>query len=118
MSSVSTSSPASKVLIAQQKQVTKVKTELVGYAGTDYDPILEKHISKQVVLEITTPSNAVEEHVGILKEYSSDFLEVMGLKYNDGNNIRECDMIVPRIHSFVRHSNEPVKSNVKTTNSM
>jgi hypothetical protein len=116
MSSVSTTSPAAKALVAQQRQVTKAQTELVGYTGTDYDPILEKHIGERVVLEITTPSNVVEEHVGILKEYSSDFLEVMGLRYDDGDSIRECDMIIPRSHSFIRHSNEPIKSNTKNAN--
>ena len=112
LSSVSASSPAVKVMSTQQRQLTKAQTELVGYTGTAYDPILERHIGKRVVLEITTPSNMVEEHVGILKEYSSDFLEVMGLNYKDGERVRECDVIVPRSHSLIRHSNEPIKSGV------
>ena len=110
LSTVSTSAPVAKAMTAQQKQVSRAQTELAGYAGTAYDPILEKHIGKRVVLEITTPSNTVEEHVGILKEYSSDFLELMELNYRDGDRVRECDVIVPRSHSFVRHSNEPTKS--------
>jgi len=113
LSAISTSSPMGKALSSQQKQVTKAQTELAGYAGTAYDPILERHIGQRVVLEITNPSNVVEEHVGILKEYSSEFLEVMGLNFKDGDRIRECDMIVPRAHSFIRHSNEPVKIKVK-----
>jgi len=110
LSAVSTTSPAAKVLSSQQKQLTKAQADLAGYAGTAYDPILEKHIGKRVVLEITTPSNVVEEHVGILKEYSSDFLEVMGVNYKDEDRVRDCDMIIPRSHSFIRHSNEPVCS--------
>jgi len=118
LSTVSTSSPAAKVMATQQKQVSRAQTELVGYAGTAYDPILERHIGRRVVLEITTPLNVVEEHVGILKEYSSDFLEVMGLNYRDGERVRECDVIVPRSHSFIRHSNEPIRSRVKKANKL
>jgi hypothetical protein len=110
LSAVSTTSPATKALASQQKQVTKAQSELIGYTGTTYDPILERHIGQQVVLEITTPKNVVEEHIGVFKEYSADFLEVMGLKYKDGGKVRDCDVIVPRAHSFVRHSNEPTKS--------
>lgn len=113
LSSVSTASPAAKALAAQQKHLTQAQTGLAGYAGTDYDPILERHIGQSVVLEITTPSNIVEEHVGILKEYRSEFLEVMGLNYRDGDRVRQCDVIVPRAHSFARHSNEPIKTDYK-----
>ena len=109
VSSISASSPAAKAFTGQQRQLTRAQTELVGYAGTAYDPILERHIGSQVVLEITNPSNVVEEYVGVLKEYSADFLEVMGVKYKDRDTIRECDIIVPRSHSFIRHSNEPIK---------
>ena len=110
VSSVGSSSPAVKAFTGQQRQLTRAQTELVGYAGTAYDPILERHIGSQVVIEISNPSNVVEEHVGVLKEYSADFLEVMGVKYKDKDTIRECDIIVPRSHSFIRHSNEPIKS--------
>lgn len=110
VSSISSTTPAAKALTGQQRQLTRAQTELVGYAGTAYDPILERHIGSQVVIEITNPSNVVEERVGVLKEYSADFLEVMGVKYKDKDIIRECDIIVPRSHSVIRHSNEPIKS--------
>jgi len=109
ISAISASSPVAKAVGTQQKQVTRAQTELVGYAGTSYDTILEQHIGKRVILEITSPSNVVTEHVGILKEYSADFLEVMGIQYIDGEKERECDIIVPRSHSFIRHSNEPIE---------
>jgi len=113
LSAVSTSSPAAKVLAAQQARVTRAQTDLMGYAGTAYDPILERHIGKRIVVEITTPANVVEEHVGVLKEYSAAFLEVLDLKYVDGEVVRDCDVIVPRAHSFIRHSNESVKSKMR-----
>ncbi|MFC1946324.1 hypothetical protein ACFLXY_00215 [Chloroflexota bacterium] len=109
VSSISSSTPAAKAFTGQQRQLTRAQNELVGYAGTAYDPILERHIGSQVVIEITNPSNVVEEHVGVLKEYSADFLEVMGVKYRDKDTIRECDIVVPRSHSVIRHSNEPIK---------
>jgi hypothetical protein len=110
VSSVSSATPAAKAFTSQQRQLTRAQTELVGYAGTAYDPILEKHIGSQIVIEITNPANVVEEHVGVLKEYSANFLEVMGVKYKDKETVRECDIIVPRSHSVIRHSNEPIKS--------
>jgi len=111
VSAASATSPAAKALAAQQKQVARVQAELTGYAGTSYDPIIERHIGKRVVLEITRPDGVVEEHVGVLKEYSADFLVVLDLDYKDGDRVRDCDVIVPRAHSFVRHSNEPVQTN-------
>ena len=110
ISAVGTGNAAARVLSTQQKQMNKVQGELSGYAGTAYDPILEKHIGSQVVLEITEPSKKVVERTGILKEYSAEFLEIMGVRFQDGETVRDCDIIVPRTISFIRHSNEPVKT--------
>ncbi len=61
------------------KYVTKVGTEFVGYVGTSFDPILENCIGGKMVLEILEEEK-VTEYVGVLKEYSSDFLEVLDVK--------------------------------------
>ncbi len=113
ISAVSTTSSTAKVLAGQQSRISRVQGDLAGYAGTHYDPILEKHIGCQVIMEIVNLSNQVEEHPGILREYSADFLEVMGLRYRDGETIRDCDMIVPRSISYIRHSNEPITTKAK-----
>lgn len=108
ISAVSATSSTAKVLASQQTKISRVQGDLAGYAGTHYDPILEKHIGHQVVMEIVNQSNQIEEHPGVLREYSADFLEVMGIHYRDGDKIRDCDVVVPRSISIIRHSNEPV----------
>ncbi|MFQ5794491.1 MAG: hypothetical protein ACE5JP_05525 [Candidatus Bipolaricaulia bacterium] len=98
--------PVAGALASQQKQLTKIETEMFGMMGTAYDPILERYIGHKVVLEITT-GDQIEEHVGILKEYSPEFLEMMDIEYPDlGGKRRRCDIIVPRAHAVIRHGAE------------
>ena len=41
--SVKSTSPTSKVLKDQKKQITSMSSDIMGYAGNIYDPILEKY---------------------------------------------------------------------------
>lgn len=102
-------SPALQAMVSQQKYVSKLQTDVIGYLGTSYDPMLERHIGTLVVLEITRPDGVIEEHVSVFKEYSSQYLEVMDVKYVDNGRPRVCDMVVPRAYAFIRHSAEPVQ---------
>jgi len=106
MTRAKTANPALASLASQEKYVNKVKKDVVGHVGKSYDSLLEKHIGKRVVLEITTPDGKVQEHVGIFKDYSSQFLQVMDVSYPDGDETRVCDIIVPRAHGFIRHGAE------------
>ncbi len=109
LATASARSPAGRALATQQKQVTQVQGGIIGLAGAAYDPILERHIGRRVVLEIVAPSGEIQEHVGVLKEYSAEFVEVLDLRYPDGGKgERVADVIVPRTHGAVRHSNESV----------
>lgn len=67
-----------------QSRVSKTGLEAVESAGNAYDPILEKHIGKKVVLEVSVPNAGVIEHVGVFREYSPDFLEVMNIQFPEG----------------------------------
>jgi deoxyhypusine synthase len=104
-----TANPALKqVLTSQQKYVTRAQGELLSVVGHAFDPLLERHIGNMVVVEITTPGGTVDEYIGIFKEYSAQFLEVMDVHVHEGEASRICDIIVPRSHAAIRHSAEPV----------
>jgi len=106
MTRAATANPALATLASQQKSIKRMEKGIAGYLGRSYDPILEKHIGKWVVLEITTDDGEVLEYVGIFKEYSPRFLQVMDVSYLDGNQTRLCDIIVPRAHATIRHGAE------------
>lgn len=53
---------------------------IIGYAGTSYDPLLERYVGSRVVVEVVEGAE-VHEHVGVLKEYSADFLELLDVYY-------------------------------------
>ncbi len=106
MTRAKTANPALATIYSQQKSVKRVEKVVTDYLGRSYDPILEKHIGKQVVLEITTDNGEVQEHVGIFKDYSQQFLQVMDVYYLDGKQTRLCDIIVPRAHAYIRHGAE------------
>ena len=68
--------------------------------------MLEKHFGKGVFLEVTNTDGELQEYVGLFKEYSSKFLQVMDVSYPDGGRERLCDIIVPRAHAYIRHGAE------------
>ena len=72
-------SPGS-VILKQEAQISKIGTEIIGYAGNAYDPILERYIGRKVVVEINY-SDKKEEYLGILKEYTPTFMELLNIRY-------------------------------------
>jgi len=106
MTRAKTANPALATISSQQKSVKRVEKVVTDYLGRSYDPILEKHIGKRVVLEITADNGEVQEYVGIFKEYSQQFLQVMDVSYPDDEQTRLCDIIVPRAHATIRHGAE------------
>jgi hypothetical protein len=72
-------SPGS-VILKQEAQISKIGTDIIGYAGNAYDPILERYIGEKVVVEINY-SNRKAEYLGILKEYTPTFLELLNIHY-------------------------------------
>jgi len=70
--------PASKILRTQDSALTDIGKTVAGYGSIAYDSILESLIGKKVVLEIPD-GDGIDEFPGILKEYSSNFLEMLSL---------------------------------------
>ncbi len=100
-------SPAGAVLTKQDKYVNQMKSELIDSGSNAFDPILERHIGKRVVLEMMKGDQVVE-YSGILKEYTSEFIEVMDVDYaleSDGEK-RKADLIVQRKIGMIRHLGE------------
>lgn len=94
----------------QQKAVTGTGTELVEWFGNAYDPILERHIGRRVVVEVTSPQGETIEYVGVFREYSADYLEVMDVAFTEDGRRRLVDLVIPRKHGAVRHDAESTGS--------
>jgi len=96
--------PAGKMLTSQDKYVSQMKQELVGAAGTSFEPLLERYIGRKVVLEMVK-AEKVLEYCGVLKEYTAEFVEVMDIDYavKESQPARKADLVVPRKHGLIRH---------------
>ena len=99
--------PAAGVLTSQDKYVSKMKQDLMGSVGTSFEPLLEKYIGRKVVLELVK-GDKICEHSGVLKDYTSDFIEIMDVDYraNPDQAARKADIVVPRKYGLVRHLGE------------
>lgn len=60
--------------------LNRLGANLIGAAGGVYDPLLERYVGKKVVVEIME-DDEVHEHVGIFKNYSPDFIEVLDVQF-------------------------------------
>lgn len=108
--SVATKSTA---VAGQQKNFGKTGAEVIEWFGNSYDPILEHHIGKRVVVEVTAPDGQAHEYVGVFREYSPDYLEVIDVEFKaEGGGERRVDLIVPRAHGHIRHNAERVAGRV------
>jgi hypothetical protein len=99
--------PAGKVLTSQDKYVSQMKQELMGSAGTSFEPLLERYIGHKVVLELIK-ADKILEYCGVLKEYTAEFIEIMDVNYAAklGQPTRKADLVVPRKHGVIRHLGE------------
>lgn len=58
----------------------KLGGNVLANVGSTYDPLLERHVGHQVVVEVME-GDEVHEHVGIFKEYSPEFLQLLDVQY-------------------------------------
>ena len=99
--------PVGATLTSQDKYVSQMKQELMGSAGTSFEPLLERYIGHKVVLELLKGDD-VFEHCGVLKEYTADFIEIMDVDYkaNQDEAARKADLVVLRKYGLIRHLGE------------
>jgi len=81
--------------------------------ATSYDPLLERYIGRRAVVQVAVKERPPVEYVGTLKDYSPNSLELADLTIPDGGVARECDVIVLRSDSVLRHGAEPLKRGAK-----
>lgn len=97
---------APTAIASQQKGVLGTSKELVEWFGNAFDPILERHIGRRVVLEVQSPEGNTVEYVGVFREYTADYLEVMDVTFKEDGRERQVDLVVPRKHGIIRHNGE------------
>lgn len=54
---------------------------MIGHVGTAHDPLLERYIGEKVVVEVLESGDEIHEHVGIFKNYSPDFIEILDVQF-------------------------------------
>ena len=79
-----------------QTYITGLGKDLIGYVGTSYDPLLEQYVGSRVVMEIME-EDEIHEHVGVLKDYSAEFLELLDVYFPMPQKVKldenvQCDV--------------------------
>ena len=99
--------PGGAILTSQDKYVSQLKKELVGSTATSFEPLLERHIGKKVVLELTR-GDKIFEYPGVLKDYTAEFIEIMDVDYRmkEDQPARKADLVISRKYGLIRHLGE------------
>lgn len=72
--------PAGRYITEQSEvRLRELGTTFIGSVGSGYDPMLERFIGQKMVFEIME-DDEVHEHVGIFKQYSPDFFEILDIQ--------------------------------------
>jgi small nuclear ribonucleoprotein (snRNP)-like protein len=99
--------PAGGMLLSKDKYTSRIKQQFVSFLGGSFEPLLERHIGKKVVLQLTR-GDKIFEYPGVLKEYTAEFIQVMDVEYKmkEEQLSRKADLIVPRAYGIIRHLGE------------
>lgn len=99
--------PMRGVISSQDKYVSQMQTGVLSSLNTSFEPLLEKHIGRKVILQHSGGEKIVE-YSGILRGYTAEFLELIDLAYRRGGKEepRKADIIVPRSLGLIRHLGE------------
>jgi len=79
--------------------LTKIGGNALAEVSSAHDPLLERQIGRQVVLEMLE-GDEIHEHAGIFKEYSGEFLHLLDVQYPQSRAI-ECTAERPAEHANV-----------------
>ncbi len=104
--SVKKSTPIGKISGAD-KRAGEIGSTLIDTVPNTYEPVLEKYLSRQVVVEMLEGGTVVE-FAGLLQEYSGKYLLLRNVEYQPAiETDRELpdrfDIIFPRSLALVRH---------------
>ena len=87
---VATSSQ-STVMQTQRGQVEKIGQNVLGFLGNAYEPMLERHIGKPVVLDVQSPADPAKRLAtlpGYLAEYSDRFVALFNVEQEPRERLR------------------------------
>jgi len=89
------------------KYVKQINSDLIESVGSAYEPLLERYIGYKVVFELIK-EDKLYKYSGILKEYTTDFIEIIDVNYNIGDEqeTRLADLVLPQKLAIVRHLGE------------
>lgn len=73
--------PGAAVLSTQEASLKALSSEIIGHAGNAFDPMLERHLSTQVVVEVTRNGKKYS-YCGWLRDYTSRFIEIVDARVN------------------------------------
>jgi len=104
--SMKKSTPMGKVAGAD-KRAGEIGNTLLGTVPNTYEPVLEKYLSKQVIVEMLEDGQVIE-FAGLLQEYSGKYLLLRNVAYQpaisfDAPLPDRFDIIFPRNRALVRH---------------
>jgi small nuclear ribonucleoprotein (snRNP)-like protein len=104
--SMKKATPMGKVSGAD-KRAGEIGNTLLGTVPNSYEPVLEKYLSKQVIVEMLEDGKVVE-FAGLLQEYSGKYLLLRNVAFQPGVDIGtplpdRFDIIFPRSMALVRH---------------
>ncbi len=63
-----------------ETHLRQIGSNVLGHVGQDADPLLERLIGQKIVFE-TIEDGVVHEHVGIFKNYTRDFYEIVDVQF-------------------------------------
>jgi len=96
----------SVLLKSQDKYLKQINQNIVESVGNAYDKLLEKYIGHKIVFDMIK-GEKVYQYSGILKDYTSNYLELLDVNYDIADkNARLADIIVPQKIGIVRHLGE------------
>ena len=100
------STPMGKVSGAD-KRAGDIGNTLLGTVPNAYEPVLEKYLSKQVIVEMLEDGEVIE-FAGLLQEYSGKYLLLRNVAFQPDIDIgtplpSRFDVIFPRSKALVRH---------------
>lgn len=100
------STPMGKVTGAD-KHAGSIGNTLLGTVPNAYEPVLEKYLSKQVIVEMLEDGKVIE-FSGLLQEYSGTYLLLRNVAYKPTIEIGtplpdRFDIIFPRSNALIRH---------------
>ena len=95
------------LLGSRDKHVSQMQKGFLDSISTSFEPLFERHIGKKVVVDVVREDGDVE-YAGVLKEHTTDFIEMMDVDYDPGGAgpSRKADLLLPRRYGVVRHLGE------------